>query len=229
MSVSRNPEVAQHYATGKALSKALERDATRAWELLNPAETDPAKVRAAIAALVQEYGLAAIAINNDYYAALRDAAKIRGPVVPVVSPTDPAYVDATLRWAMSPAAGTPDGMTVRTIGMAQKMVANAGRRQVFAGMEADRIRRWARVTAGGSCYFCRMLAARGAVYRTDSSADFDAHGHCNCAVEPVFTGTYEPTAQTRADQALWADSTHGLHGQDAINAFRRAIDAQTGA
>ena len=84
--------------------------------------------------------LAAVALNNDYYSTLRAAAGVRGVTVPVVSPADPAYVDATMRWAMSPAAGTPDGAAVRTIGMAQKLVANAGRRQVFAGMEADRIR-----------------------------------------------------------------------------------------
>ncbi len=229
MSVSLNPEVAQHYAAGKALSAALERDAAKAWELLDPEVEDPAKIRAVLAALVQEYGLAAVAINSDYYTSLRESAGVRGAPFPIVSPASAGYVEATLLWSMSPEAGTAEGMATRTIGLTQKMVANAGRRQVFAGMEADRVRRWARVTSAGSCYFCRMLATRGAVYRTADTADFDAHGNCNCAIEPVFAAVYEPTAQTRADQRLWADSTAGLSGQDAINAFRRAIYAQTGA
>lgn len=224
--VSQNPEIARHYAVGKALSGALQRDVDKAWAALHG---DPDQYRTAVSALVTEYSKASISLNHEHYVALRDQAGVTSlAAVPVVTPADPVYIDTTIRWAMSPAAGTEDGIAVRTVGVAQKLVANSGRREMFTAMDSDRVNRWARVTSGSSCYFCRMLASRGAVYRSDTSADFDAHGHCNCSIEPVFASHYEPTAQTRSDQRLWADSTDGLHGQDAVNAFRRAIYAQTG-
>lgn len=43
---------------------------------------------------------------------------------------------------------------------------------------------WRRVSSGG-CAFCRMLAAKGAIYR-DSTARFAAHDNCGCTAEPVF-------------------------------------------
>lgn len=47
---------------------------------------------------------------------------------------------------------------------------------------------WKRITRGSaSCPFCRMLAARGAVYRKDS-ATFAAHDDCMCTAAPVFKG-----------------------------------------
>lgn len=47
---------------------------------------------------------------------------------------------------------------------------------------------WKRITRGSaSCPFCRMLAARGAVYRKDT-ATFAAHDDCMCTAAPVFKG-----------------------------------------
>jgi hypothetical protein len=45
---------------------------------------------------------------------------------------------------------------------------------------------WRRITSGG-CRLCRMLAARGAVYR-ESTVRFATHPHCNCSAQPVFLG-----------------------------------------
>jgi len=48
---------------------------------------------------------------------------------------------------------------------------------------------WKRITRGSaSCTFCRMLAARGAVYRKDT-ATFAAHDDCMCTAAPVFKGS----------------------------------------
>ncbi len=45
---------------------------------------------------------------------------------------------------------------------------------------------WKRVTSAGTkCGFCRMLAARGAVYK-ETTAYFAAHPNCRCTVAPVF-------------------------------------------
>lgn len=46
---------------------------------------------------------------------------------------------------------------------------------------------WRRVTRGGSCKLCTMLASRGAVYR-ESTARFATHENCDCGAQPVFDG-----------------------------------------
>lgn len=47
---------------------------------------------------------------------------------------------------------------------------------------------WKRITRGSaSCKFCRMLAARGAVYRKET-ATFASHDSCMCTAAPVFKG-----------------------------------------
>jgi len=47
---------------------------------------------------------------------------------------------------------------------------------------------WKRITRGSaSCKFCRMLAARGAVYR-EETATFASHDSCMCTAAPVFKG-----------------------------------------
>lgn len=44
-----------------------------------------------------------------------------------------------------------------------------------------------RYTGGNACGFCRMLAAKGAVYM-EGSAYFAAHDTCKCTAGPVFRG-----------------------------------------
>lgn len=51
---------------------------------------------------------------------------------------------------------------------------------------------WRRET-GVCCGFCRMLGARGAVYKT-STVRFAAHPHCDCTAVPVFQGHNGPEA-----------------------------------
>lgn len=45
---------------------------------------------------------------------------------------------------------------------------------------------WQRVTNGG-CRLCRMLAARGVVYK-EATTRFAAHPNCHCTAQPVFRG-----------------------------------------
>lgn len=49
--------------------------------------------------------------------------------------------------------------------------------------------RWARVTQGHSCRFCLMLASRGFVYHSQSTAVDHYHDHCDCIATPGFPGT----------------------------------------
>lgn len=57
--------------------------------------------------------------------------------------------------------------------------------------------RWARVTQGHSCKFCLMLASRGFVYHSQSTAVDHYHDHCDCIATPGFPGTEVEGYDTR--------------------------------
>jgi hypothetical protein len=104
----------------------------------------------------------------------------------------------------------------------------AGRDVVDSALRTDPAARgWLRVTDGDPCWFCAMLASRGAVYLTRRSAstrggtDEPYHDGCGCQTEPVFRVAELPDASRRF-AALWETSTEGLSGKAARNAFRRA-------
>lgn len=53
---------------------------------------------------------------------------------------------------------------------------------------------WQRRTRGaGSCRFCRMLAAKGAIYKK-ATALFSAHERCHCVAQPVWDDGVGPEA-----------------------------------
>lgn len=110
----------------------------------------------------------------------------------------------------------------------------AGRVVVDRALGADPAARgWLRVTDGNPCWFCAMLASRGAVYLTPRSASTRGgtyepyHDGCGCQTEPVFRTVVLPDASQRF-AALWETSTDGLSGRAARNAFRHAHAARRG-
>lgn len=113
-----------------------------------------------------------------------------------------------------------------------------------------RIVGWARVTTGPEpCGFCQMMVSRGPVYGSASRAGFHGrdtmalqlfndskdermrlamrkwHTGCRCKVVPVFDAESWPGRdEYLAAKKLWRASTKGKSGQDAVNAFRRAVE-----
>lgn len=45
---------------------------------------------------------------------------------------------------------------------------------------------WQRYARAGACPFCRMLADKGAVYRSEETSRFAAHTTCHCVAKPKF-------------------------------------------
>lgn len=77
---------------------------------------------------------------------------------------------------------------IRTIGNVGKLILGGGWNTVTGTVKADRqALGWMRVTSGDPCTFCRMLASRGATYKTERSATFESHGHCSCTAEPLYS------------------------------------------
>jgi len=141
------------------------------------------------------------------------------------------YLDALLQ--IEPAQEAPSAGSAiadakaRLAASSERLVLDTGRNTVIDSAQRDpKAKGWARIPEPGACSFCLMLATRGAVYRSESTADFKSHDNCRCHVEPVFTA-YEPSAAVRQAQALWASSTRGKSGNAARIAFRQAVEGRT--
>lgn len=52
------------------------------------------------------------------------------------------------------------------------------------------------------------------------------HDLCHCQVVPIYSRTDWLPEQGRAFRELWDEATDGHAGQDAVNAYRRAIEAR---
>lgn len=112
------------------------------------------------------------------------------------------------------------------------------------------VKGWARVATGKeTCGWCIMLVSRGPVYKSAKTAgaslsdtdamhltgagEFDPSEHmlgwhtgCDCKVVPVFKlDDWEGKDRYEAAERLWHKATRNYSGNDATNAFRRAVEA----
>lgn len=82
---------------------------------------------------------------------------------------------------------------------------------------------WCRVPERGACWFCLMLASRGAVYRSRDTALGSRgryHAHCRCVAAEVVGGHLPARAQACVD---YYQDHGGLDRQDVVSgAFTRA-------
>ncbi|GJF06593.1 VG15 protein [Pseudonocardia sp. D17] len=123
----------------------------------------------------------------------------------------------------SPAKVAADG-TARLV----RHVEQAGRETTIQVSSASGGKgRWARVSGSASpCYFCALFISRGPVYHSDTarSGGFHAHDHDRCVAVLVRAGARDWPGRDEYERAqdIYADSTRGQSGMDAVNAFRRA-------
>ncbi|MFH9579130.1 hypothetical protein ACH4MO_14165 [Streptomyces globisporus] len=228
----------------RGLSRLLVRDVRKLRRLIIPSrlqETVPDWIEA-VRAVVGEYGNASAAAAADFYEAERVAAEVTGRfTVPLLDPPPDEQVDNSLRWATkdlwprdpddpkttaaqrAPLETRLDAAEKKAEGVAQKLVTDQGRGTVQAAVQRDRMAvGYARAAALGACAFCRLLAARGMVYKQDT-ADFRAHDGCNCGVIPVFRGQrFELSAHAQEWDRLYREYAAPFPG-DQLRRFRRAI------
>lgn len=239
----RLPEA--HQATQSAIVDAMKPVLTPVWDLVDLSDLSGSVPRftAALSAVLRRYGMAAVAASNRFYRMSRSASGIHGsaPRIAYKAPSEVAVDQLVVDAVSSAIAGGPD-LGERTLGIeAEQLVQDQARRQVMSLARLDReARGWARTVEPGACSFCLMLAMRGAVYGSKSTANFRAHkkqpngsgGDCRCHAEPVF-GVWEPQASVRAAKELWAETNGGgkHSGHDARVAFRQAVEGRkvTGA
>lgn len=188
------------------------------------------RYRLAVLAITTKYGQASATVAARFYQQERRLAGISGTYRPI--PANPApmeQVAASLDWATKGLwDDKPDLPAVKTLtnGVAQKLIVDTGRNTLIQAIEQDRrARGWARLPRPTCCHFCALLATRGAVYKSEQAAGFEAHDHDHCVPVPLFAEHYEPPAYVREWGGIYADSTSGKHGAEARNAFRVALAA----
>lgn len=241
--VSDSSDDADRYRAAQVgLTRLLVRDVRGLRRLILPSrlrESVPDWL-AAMNAIVGQYARTSAAVAADFYDAQREAAGVPGPfTVPVADPPPDGQTEASLRWATkdlwprdldeaTPAQLQP--MDVRLAQaetkaeqVAQKLVTDTGRGTVREAVRQDRqATAWARAAARGACAFCKLLAARGAVYKRDT-ADFRAHDGCHCGVVPVFRGQrFELSDHAKEWERIYREFA-APHPGDQLRLFRRAL------
>jgi hypothetical protein len=221
-----------------------------AFSFLDPADLKGSlpKVKALTAAVVHGYGTASAALAVRYYALERKHAGVASTFAAKPAPPVGAdRVDPSIDWAvrglwgpmntetithrgreLQPIADRLETAQTKAAGVAENLVLEPGRDTIIQAVGLDGAAKgWARVPESGCCFFCAMLATRGAVYKTEKTATFETHDHCRCHVEAVFHA-YEPSAQIREWQALYAEHGPGRGGMKAAQLrFRRAFEGRT--
>jgi hypothetical protein len=230
----------QHRVAQLAIRAALLRDLARLWPMFDPTdfgtfERFPSLATTLIAARHRDSAGLAVA----YYQAFRTIETGAIATVRVVVPDPPDEVvsrDAlratgllgtlNARRAGQPIETARRSGWVRLAGSATSLVLRGGRDTILGAVFSDPARpRWQRVTSGRPCAFCAMLASRGAAFGSERGADFEAHDHCSCSAEPAFSGSRLPPA-SEAFRRQWQETTAGLSGNDALNAFRQAVEGR---
>jgi len=169
------------------------RDLMRLWPALDIrrlAETFPHWLVGASTIVGRDHRRAA-ELGVMYAQAHRLAAGVEQVAIELAPPPAPAKVATALRVTSvvaarraigagkTPAAAMQSAF-VQSSGAATRLALDGGRDTV-----ARSAPRYQRVTSGGSCDFCRMLAGRGAVYYSDT-VGFRSHDWCACVSEPVY-------------------------------------------
>lgn len=207
-----------------------------------------ARLVQAVKPLVTVYRNASSNLAGAYYASARTSEQINGDFAPHIATPLPddqlfnslyATGQSAARDAIA-AGQSPDNARevalTRVSGAVTRHVLDGGRATIIESVQNDaKALGWARVTDGDPCYFCLTLASRGAVYKTEETASFEAHDHCGCAAMAIWKrGTAIPNLerwQTIYDQA----QQHGLNegvlqgGENTpaarLNAVRRYLAA----
>jgi hypothetical protein len=147
--------------------------------------------------LAETYGDMASALAMDFYESVREEADVRRgfSAEPAALPGSARY-EALVRWGVDPlfhpdahdlSGTTATGLALSLLdGGLQKIVSNVSRETVVLNSDRDPAAAgWRRIARPDGCRFCRMLAARGAVYKR-SGVRFASHDGCHCSAAPAF-------------------------------------------
>ena len=198
------------------LSVLTTRDVLALWRLVSGSSAGA--IRDALMDVLPSIGSTnggiASTLAADFYIESRTEAGVRGSFTPepAIEPTSGRY-EALVRWGVDPLGqAVPDEALTfsRVAGGLQRIVAAQANETTVRATERDEMASgWRRVASSNACRFCRMLAARGAVY-SSKTVRFASHDWCGCgavaAFEPGRPASVEQYAassrrRTEADRA----------------------------
>lgn len=234
MTASQSPQaqraVAMHASMSQIATMVAQAFAT-AWGLLSVGDlraTLP-QVIAQTQAIVGQWGDVAAVAAAEYYAEERMAAGIATGFTPALAPAPtPDQVEAEIKWATKGLwSATPDVPAAHTLslGATAAMALSPGRDTIIQAVQKDKAAvGWARITDGHPCAFCAMIASRGPVYKSEQSAGFEAHDHCQCSAAPFFSKDDASLLHSKQLYEDWKRVTDGHSGKSAIRAWRSYWD-----
>lgn len=238
----------QHRAEQLAIRARSVQGLLDLWRTVDPANltgTIDIFVQAAVMLANQGFRESAAAAAA-YFESFRRAEDVTRAAAAVIAtpPRSPLLANvlrgAALRGIIS---GRRRGMTLedagangfaKVAGSLIKQVLAGGRMTILGSVQKDPVALgWTRVTSGDPCAFCRMLAGRGAVYKSRKTAEFESHGDCACTPEAVYPGdpldigpraqaeTYQAEYRTAQDWARSSGTMSRGTSNDALNNYRR--------
>lgn len=198
--------------------------------VLNVGTGNPVGVANAAIPLVQHYSEITALNSADWYDSTRVSAGWDDAfIAELADPPPDDKIAASVNWALT--GDDPDAALTRVQGATQKLVTDAGRDTIQTAIFDDPVAiGFARHAAPGACYFCALLATRGATYKTLKTAGEDNpyHDHCHCVPVPIFRGErYKPDPHIKDWEKLYKESTGPYSGTDKIRAFRRALETNS--
>jgi hypothetical protein len=157
-----------------------------------PLERQVDALFASLSLVVPSYYDAAGLLAADWYDELRDESNPTTAYVPEVI-GDPAtdWIEREMASIQVDVQADFEAEVKRLLdeaaALAEKEVARGFRDSILGNtrQDSDAVG-WSRIARPGACKFCTMLAGKGAVYRSESTANFAAHTHCHCAAQPKF-------------------------------------------
>lgn len=183
--------------------RGADRDLDALWRQVSTLSEARGALNDALPAIIDTYGIAAATLAAQWYDDLRAKNGIAGSFE--AEPVDIAETGALALagWALAQQALYGDEeeagpfklltARARVHGGMIRRVKNFGRETVMAAAMADpRALGWQRQTDGNGCAFCELLAGRGAVYLTRTSATFASHDDCGCEAVPAWGGLPVP-------------------------------------
>lgn len=199
-------------------------------------KANPEIDRVDLYAVLTQFAQASATLAAQDYTDRRTAAGIRSgfTVNPASGPTVDHF-SKTLNWVYA----EPDATTERLEAAMIRLAVQSGRETTVQAVQDDRqAHAWARETRGDCCYFCALMAARGAVYKSKGAAGADAndrftgdgafkfHNNCHCIAVPVF-GEFEKTADARGWNRQYHDLKRELGRAPSLLEWRNAFDGVT--
>lgn len=214
-------------------------------DIANPSESLEAWIEAATS-VIQEYAVMAGALSQELYLDAREDAGAESEFDPApIDPPSEEQIESVLRWATSElwTGGSVEDARDRLDAGAEKLVLDTARDTTAAdSIEDPAAAGWARIARPDACYWCAMLATRGVKDGRGVYSDRDTaliagpgskrsgksyHDNCRCVAVPIFQGQdYKAPAYVQQWWELWNSSTKGKSGDEAMNAFRRALHPQ---